>query len=593
MESEVYLGGDAIMKKRIKVQEAKSNKQVEIPFILALANKILNILHFVEFINNSVEWDPAQWYVSPGNLAKAVVLATFFDIRSPLSRMSELYMGIDTEYLFGEGVKPENINEYNIAQMLDRLADAKPNKLYGTFCLTAHAVYRIFFKRLHSDTTSLSFYGSYENNDEEKETDDLLGVGDQKEESSIRIEKGYNKDDRHSCKQLVYGKIVNEYGIPIAGFSMDGTTSDVTWNKKVIEHLQDSYKEVISGGIYIADSKMVNAEIVRTLTDPKKPIMFISRCPSNFYGKLENEIIEKAYQADAWVEIGKVGKGKKACDYSTWECEMPFEDRTIRLVAVKSSEGRQRFLSKMDKELKSLTEEVNDVNKKKFACEADAIMEWDRFRKNNKKELFDCKVTYRETKIEKRRRGRPAKDAKPVSVETVWNICIEVTGENGAAVERFRQTEECFVLITNVSKDKLNMREILEHYKGQIVVEKDFKFFKEPCIASVIYLKTPERIKALVMLLGVSLLLRGLIQYKMRKGYQKAIEDNIELPRVGWRSTELQSTLTVNFLMYAFNKSKFIKNGQNSYIYYIEDKMKPRIVTLLQLMDLEVTDLLE
>ncbi|HBN85514.1 MAG TPA: hypothetical protein DDZ89_16915 [Clostridiales bacterium] len=44
--------------------------------------------------------------------------------------MSELYVGIDIEYLFGEGIKPEHINEYKIAQMLDRLAEAKPNKRF-------------------------------------------------------------------------------------------------------------------------------------------------------------------------------------------------------------------------------------------------------------------------------------------------------------------------------------------------------------------------------------------------------------------------------------------------------------------------------
>lgn len=583
------------MKKRIKVKEAKSDRQVEIPFILALVNKILNILNFVEFINNSVVWDPKQWNVSPGNLAKAVVLATFFDIRSPLCRISELFKGMDTEYLFGEGVKPEHINEYNIARMLDRLAGAKPNKLYGTICLSAHSIYRIFFKRLHSDTTSLSFYGDYDNKEyDDKESDDLLGVDEHKSESPIRIERGYNKDGRPLCKQVIYGKIVDEYGVPVAGFSMDGSTSDSTWNKSVIEHLQDNYKEIISGGIYIADSKLVNAEMVRTLTDPKKPIMFISRCPSNFCKKLEQEVIEKAYKAKAWVEIGKIGKGKKACDYSVWECEMPFEnDRTIRLIAVKSSERQKQISTKMEKELASLTKEIDEINKKEFACEADAIKEWERFCKNNKKSLFNCKVTYQENRIEKRHRGRPAKNAEPLSVETKWGIRIEVTGENPEAVELFRQAEECFVLITNVSKEKMSMREVLECYKGQIVVEKDFKFFKEPCLASVIYLKTPERINALVMLIGVSLLVRGLLQYKMRKGYQKAIEDNVELPRVGWRSTKLQSGLTVNFLMFALNKSKFIKTGQDSYIYYIADDMKLRVTTLLQLMDMEVTDLLE
>ena len=73
-------------------------------------------------------------------------------------------MGIDIEYLFGEGIKLEHINEYKIAQMLDRLAEAKPNKVFRT----AHSILQIFFKRLQDDTMSLSYYVRYLSDIEEK-----------------------------------------------------------------------------------------------------------------------------------------------------------------------------------------------------------------------------------------------------------------------------------------------------------------------------------------------------------------------------------------------------------------------------------------
>lgn len=70
-----------------------------IPLILALADKILTTIGFVDFINDVVEWDDDQCKVTPGHLAKAIILATFFDIRAPLSLIKTRFIGMDTEPL--------------------------------------------------------------------------------------------------------------------------------------------------------------------------------------------------------------------------------------------------------------------------------------------------------------------------------------------------------------------------------------------------------------------------------------------------------------------------------------------------------------
>lgn len=57
----------------------------DIPLIIVLANKRLNIFHFTEIIDRSVEFDATQWKVTPAE--------------------------IDTEYLFGEGAKLKDLNE--------------------------------------------------------------------------------------------------------------------------------------------------------------------------------------------------------------------------------------------------------------------------------------------------------------------------------------------------------------------------------------------------------------------------------------------------------------------------------------------------
>jgi len=534
-------------KRKVKVISSVIEREKTIPFNIALANKVLNVIGFVDYIDRTVEWDKEQCQVSPGNLAKAVILATFFDIRAPLSKIPEKFQDIDTEILFGEGILPEHLNDYAIGRTLDKIAKANPEMMFSTICLTAYTIYRIAFKRLHSDTTTISFYGEYE----------MLET----KEEILSIVKGYNKDHRPGCNQVVVGKIVNEHGIPVASSVMDGNTSDVDWNKKAIKLAANIFGKELEQGIYIADSKLINKEMVKTMMNPQKKVRFISRCPANFNNKLEEKIIEKAYKDDKWQDLGKFGGGKKACDYKGQEYIENIEGYNIRLLAVETSAGIERFKKKKMKALDALEDAIKKVNKKEFACKADAEKEWERFQKQHKNSIYLYTVEFREIKHEKRRRGNPGKNPKPPVIEIKWTITVKIEGENKPLMTKFEHKEKCFVLITNVESQESDMQQILGYYKNQMVVETDFRFFKEPCLASVIYLKTPERIRALIMLLSVSLLIRALVQYKMRKGIKG---------------------------------QHFIRERTYQYSYTFSNSYKQlQVTTLLKLMNMTVEDLLE
>ncbi|KXG74483.1 DUF4277 domain-containing protein [Thermotalea metallivorans] len=128
----------------------------KLPLVLLIPNKILNTIGFVDFIDRTVEWDSRHWKVSPGNLAKAVILATFLKVRIPLFRIQEAFAGIDTEALFGKAVTPKHLNDDAIARALDRISEAKPESLFTTLCLSLYSKFNIAFNRLHSDTTTVS-----------------------------------------------------------------------------------------------------------------------------------------------------------------------------------------------------------------------------------------------------------------------------------------------------------------------------------------------------------------------------------------------------------------------------------------------------
>ncbi|MDI9470301.1 MAG: hypothetical protein QM296_08850 [Bacillota bacterium] len=116
------------------------------------------------------------------------------------------------------------MNEYNVGEALERIGKTDPERLYSLVAMSAMALYKVFPKHLHADTTTLSFYGAHDSDTEPAE-------------GCLRLVPGNNKDHMPGCNQAVVGQIVTEHGIPIFSSVMDGNTSDVEWNGDSIEHL--------------------------------------------------------------------------------------------------------------------------------------------------------------------------------------------------------------------------------------------------------------------------------------------------------------------------------------------------------------------
>jgi transposase len=564
-------------KAKITLKTLIQESNPTLPLVLLLANKILNIIGFVDFIDRMVEWDQRHWNVSPGNLAKAVILVTFLKIRVPLFKIEKTFVGIDTEALFGKGVMPKHLNDDAIARALDRISQAKPEGLFTTLCLSLYSKFNIAFNRLHSDTTTISFYGAYEQSDQEDEED-------------LRILRGYNKDGRPECKQVVVGKIVNEHGIAIASSNMNGNTSDTEWNEKAIKLVKETFGERLNSITYIADSKLINLPLFKQMMEPGKRIRFISRCPSNFYSKIEGKVITQAYQDNNWIAVGKIGLGKNACTYKVQEYLRTIDENSVRLIVVKSSAGQERYKHKLQKQQDELEKDIEALSKKTFVCEADAQMEWKRFEKAHKKNLYQISVRFNEIRTEKKAVGNPGKNPKPPQIKVTWQVCCQIIGIDEVRAEKFRHEEECFVLITSVEKSELDSEQVLRQYKDQSIVETQFKLLKEPAIASAIFLKTPGRIDALMMLLNVSLLIRALIQYKVRKSISESQE---EAPKIGWHNNKIEKP-TINLIIDSLQHTSIEKVAENAYTCSFHNDIEQyRVITILDLLGISIDSLLD
>jgi len=469
-------------------EETNAEKRRIIPLVMALANKIMKDLDFKNKINNAVNWDEDHWAISPGALAQILVLATFTDMRAPLAHIGERMEEIDLYGLTGEDgawIAPE---PFAIGRALERIGQIDYNGLYEGMVLEALIQHEVKIGNQHSDTTTISFAGEYDITN--------LKLTEEEKAELLVIEKGYNKDGRRGDNQAVVGQVTTETGIPLTSRALNGATSDIEWNRISLDYMEEIQKKGFETGIYVADSKLVIEEHVRRMNDPEHIVLFVSRCPASFCNRLEEYTITRAYIKNEWEDIGKIGAGKNASEYRCAPIEDEVFGTKMRLLVVESSTLVAGAWKSLDGEWAKVEALIAGIEKKEFACEADVLKEYARFKESKLWELFNCTLEVEAETLEKWPRGRRSANTQPKRV-TIYHARITEVSYSLGDCRRYLQNESSFVIISNVGKETASDRELLVTYKGQQVVENSFRQLKGPNLASVIYLKNPDRIQAL------------------------------------------------------------------------------------------------
>lgn len=80
-----------------------------------------------------------------------------------------------------------------------------------------------------------------------------------------------------------------------------------------------------------------------------------------------------------------------------------------------------------------------------------------------------------------------------------------------------------FIVATNEIDDHiLSAEELLKGYKGQVQVERGFRFMKDPLfMASSFYLNAERRIMALLMVMTLCLLVYAALEWRIRQGLEE------------------------------------------------------------------------
>ena len=88
---------------------------------------------------------------------------------------------------------------------------------------------------------------------------------------------------------------------------------------------------------------------------------------------------------------------------------------------------------------------------------------------------------------------------------------------NQQAIDAAAQTDGIYALATNIPGARLTAGQVLRTYKGQQIVERRHRDYKQTLKVRPIFLHNDDRIYALTSIIGIALLIFGLIETELRK----------------------------------------------------------------------------
>ena len=486
-----------------------------LPIVKAYADK----RGLVEAIHQVVPTDMA---IDPGTIVLGMILDTLSGW-SPLYRLAEVFANQDTALLLGKAVAPEVFQDDTVGRVLDRLYDTGTMKVFTACAVRADQVFGFDKRYVHFDTTSVNVYG-----------DDALPEETEEQKGPFTITYGYSKDKRPDLKQFVFATLCVDRAVPLWGKPEDGNASDKTINNTVLSNIATFLgKHGVAPGayIYVADAALVTEENLTALGDT----LFITRLPATY-----NEcgrLIAEAVAHNTWEEVGvlahtKPTKHRPATSYQAYEGEVTLYGTPYRAVVIHSSAQDKRRQRRLERDIQAshstIQTTTRTAERQEYFCRADADVAAAQLRAVPAPyHLVD--VTVEERPLYGRGRPSPHKPRSVKAMRYRLKTTIKLQTER---ILRLAEEAGCFVLLTNVPTAgdlAHSARGILTVYKDQHGTEQNYGFLKDPVIVNSLFLKKPERIEALGLVLLLALLIWRLMERAMRMHV-----DTTGTPLTGW-----------------------------------------------------------
>lgn len=440
--------------------------------------------------------------VSPGHAVVALILNGLGFTNRRLYLTPQFFASKPVERLLDAPIQAQDLNDYTLGHALDDLAAYGVSRLFGTVAFGIALDNRLLGQTNHLDSTSLSVSGAYEKAD-----------GEEAEPGVIHLTYGHSKDKRPDLKQAVLSLVVNgPSNMPIWMDALDGNSSDKKEFHETIRKVRAFQKELDMKGDFkwVADSALYSAERLLSTND----YSWVTRVPESIA-----EAREWVSEPDAKV-LWQDGEG----GYKFMEKISVYGNVPQRWLLVYSEQGFAREKKTLERKLATqeaqLKKDIWHLGNTAFGCVHDAEVEMGKLQK----EYPLYHVHGQVVAVRKYEgKGKPAADAVPLRIEYNLDLTLE---RNEDAVLEILNRKGRFILATNdMDAEAYSAAKMLKEYKEQQNVEGGFRFLKDPWfMVDSVFLKTPQRIAALMMVMTLCLLVYNIAQYKLRSRLKEADE---------------------------------------------------------------------
>lgn len=476
---------------------------------LGIIAGIIDEIEIVEKINEIFLVDSRE-KVNTGEVVKAIILNGLGFVSRPLYLFPDFFQDKAIEHLIKEGIKASDLNDDKIGRVMDKLYKHGLTKLFLIIALEVVRKFGIKTKYSHLDSSSLHLHGEYKNclNNEDKEQ----GIN---KENPINITQGYSRDHRPDLKQCILDLIVSSDGdIPLFFRGASGNESD----KAVFAHILVEYsKQIDFDSIMVADSALYSENNLKLMVN----MNWISRVPLSI--KKAKNLVK--------APIIKELKPSDTKGYSYQEEKVFYGGIEQRWLLVESTERKKADLKKLSEKI---LEELMKTNKQLVKLEKEEF---------NQKSLAELKI---KDLVDKLKYHQISDIEITEKLNKAQTVVYQVKGkliENQELIKKHENSCGRFILATNIlDTTKLAPTEILRIYKEQQSTERGFRFIKDPLFfADSLFVKNPERVETMMMLMALCLLVYNLGQRQLRIALktQKATVKNqlnkpTESPTLRW-----------------------------------------------------------
>jgi len=459
---------------------------------LGIVAGLIDEIGLVEQINELVVEQPGE-KVSPGHGVKAMILNGLGLFSSPLYLFPKFFEALPTEHLIGEGIQAEHLNDDRLGRVLDKLYLTGLEDIFLSIALKAIQKFSIDVESLHLDSSSLSVEGEYENPLTEEAKVEINSEQGEKlnPPQPIQITYGYSRDKRPDLKQFMVDLIGSGDGdIPVFLRTGSGNESD----QKVFPEIFKQFRNQVNfDSLMVADSALYTAENLKQMQDLK----WLTRVP---FRLKPAQALARQIKSSEMIPSIVPGYGYSIHTRTYGGIEQ-------RWLVVESEERKKsdqkRIEKKIEKHRLEAEKQLRDLSRQTYACLPDAIKAANKLEKKFKYHQI--------SQIE----AREEKDNNPDQAQIKVRADLE---ENSTLIQEEKQLAGRFILATNIlDEGELSPDKMLIEYKEQQSTERGFRFLKDPMfLADSIFLKSPERIQALALIMGLCLLVYNLGQRELR-----------------------------------------------------------------------------